>query len=500
MGRKISTPCRFVVLAFACLILSGCRGLVPGVQPPNPGGTLNDVNHIIFMEQENRGFDHYFGAMRQYWAANGFSDQQFDGLPQFNPTSGTSPLRGPAPSNPGCDPAFPFNLNANPPQTSDCTEDANSPKVVSFHLQTMCVENPSPFWNESHVDFNLHAPISGTATLNGFVWTAGHDSRAVQPPYNDTDGVRVMGYYDGTDFPYYYFMASSFGTSDRWFSPVMSRTQANRMYTLAATSAGHVYPLQSSTPPLSNPTIFDSLQAAGVSWKVYVTDLTYAPTPTQDSALNMFATAAKYPQNIVPISQYFTDLKNGTLPSVAYIDPGYESGTDEHPSVNDAAPENVEQGSQFVSTVIDSLMQSQSWSDSVFILSFDEFGGFYEHVAPQPTVSPDGIPPLDLNATLRDICTYSTGPTCDFTYTGYRTPLIVISPFSKKHYVSHTVADSTAWLKLVETRFQVSNLTKRDQAQMDMTEFFDFVNVPWQTPPSPPLQPTNGACYLDHLP
>ena len=144
----------------------------------------------------------------------------------------------------------------------------------------------------------------------------------------------------------------------------------------------------------------------------------------------------------------------------------------------------MQAGSQYVSTLVNALMQSPSWQDSVFILTFDEFGGFYDHVPPQTAVSPDGIKPEDLMP--GDICTKGTGPTCDFVYTGYRVPLIVISPFSKKNYVSHTVADYTAWLKLVETRFNLPSLTKRDAAQMDMTEFFDFVNVPWSTPPTPP--------------
>jgi phospholipase C len=79
-------------------------------------------------------------------------------------------------------------------------------------------------------------------------------------------------------------------------------------------------------------------------------------------------------------------------------------------------------------------------------------------------------------------------------YTGYRLPLIVVSPFTKQHYVSHTVADFTAILKFIETRFDVPNLTARDAAQMDMTEFFDFTNPPWVTPPSPPAQVVVGPC------
>jgi phospholipase C len=100
-----------------------------------------------------------------------------------------------------------------------------------------------------------------------------------------------------------------------------------------------------------------------------------------------------------------------------------------------------------------------------------------------------------------DICVGNTGPTCDFVYTGYRVPLIVISPFAKKNYVSHTAADYTAWLKFVEKRFLSSkSLTARDAAQMDMTEFFQFDNPPWMTPPTPPDQPTSGACYVNQLP
>jgi|HubBroStandDraft_6_1064221.scaffolds.fasta_scaffold00467_8 phospholipase C len=480
------------ILATASLIiaLNGCRGLVAG----DPQNSLQSVNHIVFMAQENRGFDHYLGAMREYWASNGFPDQAFDGLPQFNPAAGIAPLRGAAPTNPGCDPAFP------PP--SDCKTDANSPDVESFRMVSMCEENPSPSWNESHVDWNLmNYPVSPTPTLDGYVWTAAHDAR--NEGFTDVTGKRAMSYYDENALPYYYFMASNFATSDRWFSPTMSRTQPNRMYMLAATSAGHVYPLKQGT--LSNPTIFDRLQSAGISWKVYVTDLEFATPPINDSTLTYFGTAAKYPQNMVPVSQYLSDVQNGTLPSVAFIDPGYDSGRDEHPGLDDGQPGgSVQVGAQYVSTLINSLMQSPSWQDSVFILTYDEFGGFYDHVPPQPAVSPDGIKPLDLlqgpPPNGPDVCVLTTGPTCDFVYTGYRVPLIVISPFAKKNYVSHTVADYTAWLKLVETRFNLPSLTKRDAAQIDMTEFFDFVNVPWSVPPTPPAQPANGACYLNHLP
>jgi phospholipase C len=296
---------------------------------------------------------------------------------------------------------------------------------------------------------------------------------------------------------------------------VLSSTQANREYLIAGTSEGYVYPNGTDSQDealLTAKTIFQELQDAGISWKIYV-DPQGSPCsgpPYSASCLLSLSymqnfTFAKtilsqYPQNIAPISQYFTDLKNGTLPQVAQIEPDTDAGLDEHPGTSDAYPTEIQAGAQYVSTLINGLMQSSSWKDSAFLLTYDEPGGFYDHVAPQLAVSPDGIKPVDWLPD--DICTpvTGTGPLCDFVYTGYRVPLIVISPYAKKNYVSHTVGDTTAILKLIETRFHLPSLTKRDAAQMDMTEFFDFTAAPWMTPPKPPAQATNAPCYSDHLP
>ena len=103
-------------LSFLSLGLSGCgtssgSGSGGGGNGGGGGGGgtagLSSINHIVFLAQENRSFDHYFGALRQYWAQNGYPDQSYDGLPQFNPASGTTPLQGPAPTIPGCDPSQP---------------------------------------------------------------------------------------------------------------------------------------------------------------------------------------------------------------------------------------------------------------------------------------------------------------------------------------------------------------------------------------------------------
>jgi phospholipase C len=205
-----------------------------------------------------------------------------------------------------------------------------------------------------------------------------------------------------------------------------------------------------------------------------------------------------YPNSLATMDDYFDDVKNGTLPQVAIIEPAGAAGLDEHGSDFDQYPINIQLGAQYVSSLINALMSSVSWKDSAFILSYDEFGGLYDHVAPQPTVSPDGIKPKDYLP--GDICSQKTGPDCDFTYTGYRLPLIVVSPYAKKHYVSHTVMDLTAILKLIEVRFGVTALTKRDAAQKSMAEFFNFNSPPWMTPPTPPAQSTSGSCYLNQLP
>ena len=485
------------------------------------------VNHIIFMSQENRSLDHYFGELRRYWKDNGYADQAFDGLPQFNPTP------GPSSTNPGCDPNFPF-LGPPPATFQDCVYDADAP-VTSYHLITKCVENPSPSWNESHSDWNYNDPTDSTGTFlgDGFVHAAGHDSRDEYFYDNtvqyDTNGIRAMGYYDGGnpndssdagDLNYYYYMATQFATSDRWFSPVMSRTELNRDFMIAATSGGYAYPegtSPSDSSQINATVIYQLLQNAGITWKIYVnttgTPCETNPTPQcyydNISYVHTFVYGQtiinQYPQNIVPISQFFTDLAQGTLPQFAYIEPASAAGLDEHAADYDTDPPccSVQGGANYVSTLISGpggLMSSQYWKDSVFILTYDEAGGFYDHVAPQAMPSPDGTTNAPIDLLPGDICTDVTGPTCNFGWTGYRVPLIVISPFTKKNYVSHTVADTTAFLKFTETRFGLSSMTQRDAAQIDMSEFFDFGNPPWTTPPTPPAQHMGGVCYLNSLP
>jgi phospholipase C len=219
--------------------------------------------------------------------------------------------------------------------------------------------------------------------------------------------------------------------------------------------------------------------------------------------------------HIAPLSQYFTDTTNNTLPSYAFIETAY-GVSDEHPG----SGQSILDGQKQVASIANALMQSPSWSSSVFFLSYDEAGGPFDHVPPVPGHSnqntdtalgtiPD-IGAIAVNADSFEPCVPAGGvPTlhCDLSASdpgatagdaaqaegfaaqlGFRVPNMVISPYVRKHYVSHIPMDHTAIIKFVESRFINSgaHLTNRDAAQPDLLDFFDFTNSPWLTPPTPP--------------
>ena len=459
-GRYFATLALMAALVWCCSCGSGNNGPVPapGPAPPAPAPTpkadLKPVNHIIFMLQENRSLDHYFGMLNEY--------RKTQGLPQ--------------------------DVDVTPSNATQLAYD-KSAIFSPFHMNSMCVEDMSPYWNESHNAWNHSDHTSPVPAMDGFAHAAGGDSRIAGG--FDINGQRVMGYYTDQDLPYYYFMATQFAMSDHWFSPVMTNTPANRLYSMAATSAGNV------SQPLTKVnvlTIFDRLQNAGITWKNYVPDY------PNGSSLKPFPAYAKYVgTNIRPMNEYFTDLQNGSLPQVVFIDRDSLNGLDEHPGPGIS----VQKGAAYVKSIIGALMNSSAWKDSVFFLSFDEFGGVYDHVPPVKTISPDGIKPVLLP---NDVCTMRNtsagGPLdmCDFDITGFRLPNFVVSPFAKPHYVDHQNIDTTAILAFIERRFNLQPLTKRDAAQPDISAMFDFANAPNMNPPVPPDQPTNGPCYTNALP
>lgn len=440
------------------------------------------IKHIFFMLQENRSFDMYLGQLGAYRSARlaqlGITDTQtVDG---FDPN--VTLLN--------------FHTGAH---------------VKPFHESTVCTENLTPAWDESHHDVSLTGGDSAWTTtttftnasfgMQGFLDTTGSVTQNFDP-----NGTRAMGFYNQNDLPYYYDLATFFATSDAWHSPILANTYPNRFYLMAGTSFGHEYPDgDANHPKYAAKTIFRAMNDANVSWIYYYKDGIFL-AQFQD-----FFDPAIEPKT-VPITDLFNRL-NGvcsgnpcdpdkSLPQVIFIDSASGSSElDEHPQ------NNIQSGSAYVQSIINALMNSDAWKDSVFILSYDEGGGLYDHVPPVNVPLPDGFAPGDCpdpnNGSFGYCRVGKLGGTFDLT--GFRVPVIVVSPFAKPHFVSHTPRDFTAILAFIEKTFNVPPLTARDafwqDPTRDMSEFFDFtapnlLNAPTGAPWTQflPAQPTTAVC------
>jgi phospholipase C len=173
------------------------------------------------------------------------------------------------------------------------------------------------------------------------------------------------------------------------------------------------------------------------------------------------------------LDDFFTDAAAGSLPQVAWVDPVFfgDEQNDEHP------PSNPQGGQQFIESIYDAMVASPNWPSSALIITYDEHGGFYDHVPPPKACVPDDVPP-------------ETGPgdvQAAFDRYGFRVPLIVASPWARPGYVSHEVYDLTSVLRLVEARFNLPALTARDANATPITDLFDFSSPQLLAPP--PLPP-----------
>jgi len=365
------------------------------LDPGTPRGDQIPIDHLILVMQENRSFDHYFGSLPDA------GHTQVDGRP-------------PNASNP----------------------DAMNTPVLAFHSNQYCIEDVAHGWDASHMQYD--------GGLNdGFVVT------------NDPGGERAMGYLDQTDLPFYYGLAQTFAIGDRYFCSVLGPTYPNRFYYLSATSDGRI---SNQLVAYTRASIFNRLADAGISFKVYASDLAFALLLGQ-------------PQH--PMSEFFTDAAAGMLPQVAYVDPSFfgETENDEHP------PSNPQLGQQFMQSVYNAVVSSPNWPRSAMVITYDEHGGFYDHVPPPPACIPDNVPP-------------ALGPNnvpAAFDRYGFRVPFMVVSPWSRPGYVSHQVFDHTSILRFVETRFNLPALTARDANATPIIDLFDFSQPQMLNPP--PLPP-----------
>jgi phospholipase C len=399
---------------------------------------LQNLKHIFIYMNENRSFDNIFGMLGQY--------RQSKGLP----------------------------ANVDGLDVNQVFTTVNGDKVKPFHMQTTCMEVTSPGWNESH--FYAHRKSDGTFGMD-FWMMAKTDSQhsTVDPQYS-----RSMGYMDHTDLPYYYELATQFATSDKWYSSVMAPTIPNRMYLFTGTSFGFIRPdpLGANHPKYTQKTIFQLLNEHGISWKYY-----YQSGDVYLAQFDIWNDPASQGR-VRNISEYYKFRADPNadrlLPQVIFIEQAASLQLNEHPDNK----WGLQPGAANTKKIIDALMSSAAWATSAFVFTYDEAGGIHDHAQPIAVPPPDATPPNFVDSPTADGGRYDT-----FTYSGFRTPVIVVSPWAKKNFVSHTPRTTASVLKLVETRFGLPALTARDAAADDMTEFFDFSSPSWMTPPTMPQQP-----------
>ena len=317
--------------------------------------------------------------------------------------------------------------------------------------------HPSQEWQASHVQYD-------GGRNDGFV---------VSP-----SGPVSMGYWTGQDLPFTYDLATQFPIGDRWFCSVLGQTDPNRRYLIAATSAGMTDDIgtspgnfvpDASLPVPANGTIFDRLTAAGITWTDYNSSFPDGTTmelyPTDDTA---FAeTDAK------PIAQFFTDAAAGALPSLSLLDPDYDTQSQEN-------PQNIVVGEAFIAQVVQALGNSPAWRSTLLILTYDEHGGYYDHVPPPAALAPDSIPPM----VQPGQSTYE-----GFKRYGFRVPAVLIGPYVKRNYVSHLVYDHTSILAFLERKWNLPALTYRDANANDLTDFLDLRAMAGDQPTFPELPP-----------
>ena len=520
---------------------------------------IHKVKHVIIVMQENHSFDNYFGALayapgspyhgpsrvsshsRRDGDGDGGRDRDADGNDDRDDDrddrGGCSADDHRCVDGLSCavDRAGQFHCaNAN-------TDDDGS-TVFAFHDANRC---PAPDldhgWVATHHEVNFDSPNATRrrAPMDGFVrvndQTEQHDG--VESPTDDD----TMGFYNQDELPFYYDLARNFAISDRFFCSVLGPTFPNRSYLLAATSFGHLTTNDDLPPPGGyrpiTGTIFDLLEANHVPWADYFQDV------PQGGSFRDFTLTSADP-HFLPLPVFLAQVAGspgvGELPSVSFVDPnfgffGVGGENDEHP------PSDIQRGQAFVSQVVNAVRNGPRWRDSVIFIVYDEHGGSYDHVQPPRAVAPDAIAPgqcADLSnppaslapgggaechdnllgggttvSTAIGLCpAFAADPTgpypaqcARFNQLGVRVPFLAISPFSRRHYVSHNVADHTSILAFVETAFLPGHqhLTERDGHADNLLDLFDFEHAPslharvsQASPPVVDCTPTRGGTGL----
>ncbi|HKA82722.1 MAG TPA: alkaline phosphatase family protein [Acidimicrobiales bacterium] len=354
-----------------------------------------------------------------------------------------------------------YRLRGGEPQDSNRLTTGEPVRV--FHAPDTCQSGRgvSQRWENTHLQIN-------GGRMDGFL-------------YNDN--TNAMRYWDGSDVPFYWSLAGTFPLCDRWFASAPAQTYPNRMYLQAATSqdltttdVGRAFAM----PHPAGGTIWEKLDVFGISWLDYAWDL-------PDIALFPSLWRARL-DRVRTFPSFLADCRAGTLPDVSIVSPGVTAYTEEN-------PRDIQLGEAFSASVINAVLASPAWPRTVLVFMYDEHGGYYDHVAPPRAVPPDDIPP--------DVEPTPDAPAA-WDHYGLRVPAFVISPFARRNYVSHVVHDHTSVPRLIETKFNLGALTRRDANASNLLDCLDFRRRPaFLDPPelaAPGLPPTGSVCQPETPP
>ena len=451
--------------AGAASLVPGCGrsvGSASGAIDPPACAKVTDIDHVVFFIQENRSFDHYFGSYR---GVRGFSDASA-AFRQANPANTTSSPAG---------------------------------VLLPFHLDTLttnaaCTHDIGHDWVSQHQSWNGGA-------MDSFVTS--------RIPGDGQNAELCMGYYTRADLPYYYAVADAFTVCDNYFCSVFGPTDPNRLYSMAASldpDGVNGGPLLETVPNrisffgmLNYTTMPEQLQARGISWKVYSAPDGNPKNISPNNVLTYFKnfqnpSSPLYQNAFLPVfpNDFLSDAMTGSLPQVSWvIAPGAES---DHPS---AAPLF---GEIALSSMIGALTANPAqWAKTALFLTYDENGGFFDHVTPM-TAPPGTAGEYVTAAAVPDPTTAGSPAISGPIGLGFRVPMILISPFSRGGLVSSGLFDHTSMLRFLEIRFgaEVPNLSAwRRAAVGDMTSAFNFSKPDSSVPVLPstfPIAQTNASC------
>lgn len=432
IGRWLrAVPLLLVLWACSCTEKQPTNTSLPG---------LMRLEHFVYIIQENHTFDNYFGT---YPGAEGI------------PPHTRLPFRPGGPAEFAPYHTHQLSLTNLPHDWQAARLAYDNGRMDGF----LYAEWPLAlryYWSEPvpETDPRLVHPVPGLP--HKLVYQEGPlRRRRIPRPKSAPQGrppaefLQTVAYYDYREIPNYWDYARRFTLCDHFFTSEMGPSEPNHLFAVAAEAGGLVNnPFQDvhgQEGVYSFPTLCESLSRAGVSWRYYDAKA----RPKEHGLWNplmgftSFKDNPALSENIVAFHNFNSDVVHGRLPAVSWIVPTWE--VSEHP------PYRSDVGMWWVTDIVNTIMRSPYWSTTAIIVTWDDYGGFYDHVPP-PQVDAYGL--------------------------GFRVPCLVISPYAKPGYICRQTLDFTSPLKLIERRFDLPPLTERDRAANDMTDCFDFARQP----------------------